>query len=139
MKTIKFMCAAFAAAMVLAGCSKEETPEEVSKNYKSVDVVISNVKMATRLGGTDQPLDNQKIQLNSLQFFFSDGSSFYQAYNENREAANTYLDATELAALGAEGSALMTAMPLFETKYLTVDQKGKSREGKHVMGAYVGE
>ena len=49
------------------------------------------------------------------------------------------MSSTDLAALGAEGSALMTAMPLFETKYLTVDQKGKSREGKHVMGAYVGE
>lgn len=49
------------------------------------------------------------------------------------------MSSTDLAALGAEGSALMTAMPLFETKYLTVDQKGKSREGKHVMGAYVGQ
>ena len=56
MKISKLMCAAFAAAMVLAGCSKEETPEEVSKNYKSVDVVISNVKMATKLGGTDEAL-----------------------------------------------------------------------------------
>jgi hypothetical protein len=44
-----------------------------------------------------------------------------------------------LAALGAEDSALLTAMPLFETKYLTVDQKGNSREGKTIMGAYVGE
>lgn len=102
MKISKFMCAAFAAAMVLAGCSKEETPEEVSKNYKSVDVVISNVKMATKVGGTDEALDNQKIQLNSLQFFFSDGNSFYQAYNENREPADAYLDGAELAALGED-------------------------------------
>lgn len=54
-------------------------------------------------------------------------------------AATSGMSSTDLAALGAEGSALMTAMPLFETKYLTVDQKGKSREGKHVMGAYVGQ
>ena len=48
------------------------------------------------------------------------------------------MSSTELAALGAEGSALMTAMPLFETKYLTVDQKGNDRTG-NVMGAFVGE
>ena len=54
-------------------------------------------------------------------------------------ALTSGMSSTELAALGAEGSALMTAMPLFETKYLTVDQKGNSREGKTVMGAYVGE
>jgi len=54
-------------------------------------------------------------------------------------AATSGMSSTELAALGAEGSALMTAMPLFETKYLTVDQKGNSRDGKTVMGAYVGQ
>lgn len=54
-------------------------------------------------------------------------------------ALTSGMSSTELAALGAEGSALMTAMPLFETKYLTVDQKGNSRDGKTVMGAYVGE
>lgn len=54
-------------------------------------------------------------------------------------ALTSGMSSTELAALGAEGSALMKAMPLFETKYLTVDQKGNSREGKTVMGAYVGK
>ena len=54
-------------------------------------------------------------------------------------AATNGMSSTALAALGAEESALMTAMPLFETKYLTVDQKGNSREGKTIMGAYVGE
>ena len=54
-------------------------------------------------------------------------------------AATNGMSSIDLAALGAEGSALMTAMPLFETKYLTVDQKGHSREGKTVMGAYVGQ
>ena len=46
-----------------------------------------------------------------------------------------------LAATG-EGSiaAEITAvMPDFEAKYLTQDQKGKSRQGKTVMGAYVGQ
>ena len=54
-------------------------------------------------------------------------------------AATDGMSSQDLAALGTEGSALMTAMPLFETKYLTVDQKGNSREGKNIMGAYVGE
>lgn len=53
-------------------------------------------------------------------------------------AATSGMSSTDLAALGAEGSALMTAMPLFETKYLTVDQKGNTRTG-NVMGAYVGK
>lgn len=54
-------------------------------------------------------------------------------------AATEGMASTDLEALGAEGSALLTAMPLFETKYLTVDQKGNSRVGKTIMGAYVGE
>lgn len=111
MKSSKFMFAAFAAAMLLAGCSKEDASEEVAGNYKSVDVIISNVKMDTKLGGTDSPLDNQKIQLNSLQFFFSDGNTFYQAFDESRNPANTYLDATELAALGGNLSLSFHFLP----------------------------
>ena len=54
-------------------------------------------------------------------------------------AATSGMSSTDLAALGAEGSALMTAMPLFDATKLTVDQKGNSRAGKTVMGAYVGQ
>ena len=54
-------------------------------------------------------------------------------------AASSGMSSTDLAALGAEGSALMTAMPLFDASKLTVDQKGNSREGKTIMGAYVGQ
>ena len=53
-------------------------------------------------------------------------------------AATGGMSSSELAALGEAGSALMTAMPLFETKYLTVDQKGNERTGS-IMGAYVGQ
>ena len=53
-------------------------------------------------------------------------------------AATDGMSSSELAALGEAGSALMTAMPLFETKYLTVDQKGNERTGS-IMGAYVGQ
>lgn len=51
-------------------------------------------------------------------------------------ALNNGMTFTNLSDLG---EMVKSAMPLFETKYLTVDQKGKSREGKTVMGAYVGE
>lgn len=54
-------------------------------------------------------------------------------------AATNGMSSQDLAALGAEGSALLTAMPLFDASKLTVDQKGNSREGKTIMGAYVGE
>ena len=54
-------------------------------------------------------------------------------------AATSGMSSTDLAALGAEGSALMTAMPLFDATKLTVDQKGNSRAGKTIMGAYVGQ
>ena len=42
-------------------------------------------------------------------------------------------------ALSALGTTIETAMPLFDVSKLTVDQKGNSREGKTIMGAYVGE
>lgn len=42
-------------------------------------------------------------------------------------------------ALSALGTTIEAAMPLFDVSKLTVDQKGNSREGKTIMGAYVGE
>ena len=54
-------------------------------------------------------------------------------------AASSGMSSTDLAALGAADSDLMTAMPLFDATKLTVDQKGNSRAGKTVMGAYVGQ
>ena len=65
---------------------------------------------------------------------FADG-----VYSVTGAAKTDGMSSTDLAALGAEGSALLTAMPLFDASKLTVDQKGSSREGKTIMGAYVGE
>ena len=53
--------------------------------------------------------------------------------------ATNGMSSEDLAALGAEGSPLRTAMPLFDVIKLTVDQKGNPRVGKTVMGAFVGE
>ena len=101
MKTSRIICAALAAALVLAGCQKEGSTLPENKNYKSVEVSINNVKMATKGLGTEQSLDDQKIQLNSLQFFFSDGTTFYKAKNADQTEADVYLDASELNALGS--------------------------------------
>ena len=59
-------------------------------------------------------------------------------YSVTGAALTDGMSSEDLAALGAEGSALMTAMPLFDASKLTVDQKGNPRDGKTVMGAYVG-
>ena len=66
------------------------------------------------------------------------GSFAEGVYSVSGAALTDGMSSTDLAALGAEGSALMTAMPLFDATKLTVDQKGNSREGKKIMGAYVG-
>lgn len=42
-------------------------------------------------------------------------------------------------ALSAIGTTITAVMPLFDVSKLTVDQKGNSREGKNIMGAYVGQ
>ena len=60
-------------------------------------------------------------------------------YNVTGVALTDGMSSTDLAALGAADSDLMTAMPLFDATKLTVDQKGNSREGKSIMGAYVGQ
>jgi hypothetical protein len=65
---------------------------------------------------------------------FADG-----VYSVTGAAKTNGMSSQDLAALGDEGSALLTAMPLFDVSKLTVDQKGNSREGKTIMGAYVGE
>ena len=51
-------------------------------------------------------------------------------------AASSGMSSTDLAALGAD---IKAVMPEFDATKLTVDQKGNSREGKTIMGAYVGE
>lgn len=51
-------------------------------------------------------------------------------------AASSGMSSTDLAALAAD---IKAVMPEFDATKLTVDQKGNSREGKTIMGAYVGE
>lgn len=94
MKLSKFMCAAFAAAMVLVGCNKEnETPvDDGSNGFKSCVLQLENVAL-TKLPSTDYISNNTAVTLNSFQVFFSDGSSLYQAYeSDGTTVADTYFD-----------------------------------------------
>ena len=94
MKLSKFMCAAFAAAMVLAGCNKEtETPvDDGSNGFKSCVLQLENVAL-TKLPSTDYISNNTAVTLNSFQVFFSDGTSLYQAYeSDGTTVAATYFD-----------------------------------------------
>lgn len=94
MKLSKFMCAAFAAAMVLVGCNKEnETPvDDGSNGFKSCVLQLENVAL-TKLPSTDYISNNTAVTLNSFQVFFSDGTSLYQAYeSDGTTVAATYFD-----------------------------------------------
>ena len=94
MKLSKFMCAAFAAAMVLVGCNKENEThvDDGSNGFKSCGLQLENVAL-TKLPSTDYISNNTAVTLNSFQVFFSDGSNLYQAYESDGTAvADTYFD-----------------------------------------------
>lgn len=94
MKLSKFMCAAFAAAMVLAGCNKENEThvDDGSNGFKSCVLQLENVAL-TKLPSTDYISNNTAVTLNSFQVFFSDGTSLYQAYeSDGTVVADTYFD-----------------------------------------------
>jgi hypothetical protein len=119
MKLIKFMCAAFAAMVAFAGCQKEQAPVE-NKTLKSVEVQINNVFPGTKAIGGVGDLEGQNIQLNSVQFFFSDGTAFYEAKDVNGNKADVYFDATELAAMSGNISAKFHFLPAAVKKVIVV-------------------
>jgi hypothetical protein len=120
MKTLKFMCAALVAAMTLASCQKDApTPE--NKNLKSVEVKLNNVAPGTRaIGGLGENLEGKNIQLNTLQFFFSDGTTLYEAKDAEGNKADVYFDAAELTALNGSISAKFHFLPAAVKKVLIV-------------------
>lgn len=98
MKLSKLMCAAFAAAMLLVGCNKENSVDDGSNGFKSCVLQLENVAV-TKSSSTDYIANNAAVTLNSFQVFFSDGTSLYQAYDSDGVAvAETYFDSdlTEL-------------------------------------------
>lgn len=120
MKLTKFMCAAFAAMVAFAGCQKDETPAQKSKNFKSVEVSINNVFPSTKAIGGVGDLEGKNVQLNSLQFFFSDGTSLYEAKDVDGNKADVYFDAAELAAMAGNISAKFHFLPAAVKKVIVV-------------------
>ena len=123
MKISKIAFAAALAAMTLASCQKAQEPEVVpeSKNLKSVEVKLNNVAPGTKaIGGLPESLEGKNIQLNSLQFFFSDGTTLYEAKDAEGKKADVYFDAAELAALNGNISAKFHFLPAAVKKVLVV-------------------
>ena len=121
MKTFRIMCAAVVAAMSLASCQKEQEQAPENKTLKSVEVKINNVAPVTRaIGGLGESLEGKNIQLNSLQFFFSDGTSLYEAKDAEGNAADVYYDAAELAALNGSISAKFHFLPAAVKKVIVI-------------------
>lgn len=128
MKTFRIMCAALVAAMTLASCQKEQTPE--NKNYKSVDIVLSNIMPNTKLAGGGQALEGKKIVMNSIQFFFTDGTAVYAPKTEDGiTLADTYWTAEEIAAMTDDQTGIISGgfhfLPSSVTKVVAV---GNQRE-----------
>ena len=121
MKTFRIMCAAVVAAMSLASCQKEQEQAPENKTLKSVEVKINNVAPVTRaIGGLGESLEGKNIQLNSLQFFFSDGTSLYEAKDAEGKVADVYYDAAELAALDGSISAKFHFLPAAVKKVIVI-------------------
>ena len=123
MKISRIAFAAVVAAMALASCQKAQEPEVVpeSKNLKSVEVKLNNVAPGTKaIGGLPESLEGKNIQLNSLQFFFSDGTSFYEAKDAEGNKADVYFDAAELAALNGNISAKFHFLPAAVKKVVVI-------------------
>ena len=130
MKTFRIMCAALLAAMTLASCQKEQEQTPENKNYKSVDIVLSNIMPNTKLAGGGQALDGKKIVMNSIQFFFTDGTSVYAPKTEDGiTIADTYWTAEEIAAMTDDQTGVISGgfhfLPSSVTKVVAV---GNQRE-----------
>lgn len=109
------------AAMAMASCQKETPSAPESTNLKSVEVKLNNVAPGTRaIGGLGESLEGKNIQLNSLQFFFSDGTTLYEAKDAEGRKADVYFDSSELAAYAGNISAKFHFLPAAVKKVIVV-------------------
>ena len=121
MKISRFAFAAVMSAMVLASCQKEQEVSPENKNLKSIEVNLNNVSLGTKaIGGLPEKLDGKNIQLNSLQFFFSDGTTLYEAKDAEGNRADAYFDAVELADFSGSISAKFHFLPAAVKKVIVV-------------------
>lgn len=120
MKISRIIFAAALAAMTMASCQKQE-PASENQNLKSVEIKISNVFSGTKaIGGLGYDLEGKNIQLNSLQFFFSDGTTLYEAKDATGAKADVYFDSNELAAMNGNISAKFHFLPSAVKKVIAV-------------------
>lgn len=110
-------------------------------NGTSPATKFTNSIFSVKQGSKDTLQPGLYTTENTLSEQTVDYAGLFESYNNGITpvkgiALTAGMSSTDLAALG---ETIKAAMPLFETKYLTVDQKGNSREGKTVMGAYVGQ
>ena len=130
MKTQNVICAAFVAAMAFVGCQKDSDMTPENRNLKSIEVNLNNVVPGTKaIGGLDESLEGKNIQLNSIQFFFSDGTTLYDAKDADGNKAATYFDATELAALDGNISAKFHFLPAVVKKVIVLGNCTQSFAG----------
>ena len=121
MKISRIMLAVALAAMTMLSCQKQDATPAENKNLKSVEVKINNVSPGTRaIGGLGESLEGKNIQLNSLQFFFSDGTNLYEAKDAEGVKADTYFDATELADFDGSLTAKFHFLPSAVKKVIVV-------------------
>ena len=121
MKTFRIMSAALVAAMTLASCQKEQEVAPVDKGLASVEIKLNNVAPSTKaIGGLDYDLEGKNIQLNSIQFFFSDGTTLYEAKDINQQTADVYFNKEELAAMNGNIKASFHFLPASVKKVIVL-------------------
>ncbi len=114
------MLFAFVAALALVSCNKHDN-DPVQTNMKSVEISLTNVKYETKGAGLpagEEIQDGDPIQLNTVQFFFSDGSNLYTPYQADgvTPAVTYFSDASQ-----ATGAALsFHSLPPAVTKVIVI-------------------
>ncbi len=95
-----------------------------------------DTKFYTTIKGTEFWQEDGVTAADAVVFADQIGAFADGVFPAKGEAAEKGMTSTALAALADD---IKAVMPLFDATKLTVDQKGHSREGKTIMGAYVGE
>ncbi len=72
----KLMLSAFVTVLAMVSCNKQETTP-LNDNLKTVEISLENIMFATKGPGVSEDLENTEVALKTIQFFFTDGTSFY--------------------------------------------------------------
>ena len=105
MKLTNLMLSAFAAALALVSCNKQDTAPEAPKRLKTVEVSLENVALTKGLAGPKIEAGDAVV-LNDFKVFLTDGSgNEYTAKVADGSAdAKTYWSAVDLTSGAVEAS-----------------------------------